>query len=484
MPRSTHIGPYRILRLINQGGQGTVYLGFDSRLHRRVAIKIYRLPKDKLARRALLREAQLVASIQSPKVVQIYDLIVADDHIALIMEYVPGCDLEEFLFRVRPSLATIVAVCNDIAGALAVARQQHIVHGDLKASNVLVTEQGRVKLTDFGIARGDGGAASVHATAASLSCMSPEQYLGKPLDVRSDLFALGCLLYRMLTGKQAFNHTGEFDDEGQLSWSPPTIEGLIPESFLVPVALSDLLATLLQKSPENRPANTHQVRNTLREISRDIPLCVGNTLLLEAQGLFRAESPEDIPPLIPSDLTRNGRSGMKRSHAQLWRDFFAGKWALPAVLAVLFTFGLLGSVLVQAFFTEKPHIKIAVPSFHMAMAAQLPEELSSRWLVGEIEQAVGAYFADAYVRGGLAQERDKTFYSNELPNRPGDDAEAVPLVISSDLHCDGRLCLLIVVIEKEGRRLIGREAIFSNMPIAQWHDVVQSSTLALLNQLK
>jgi serine/threonine protein kinase len=77
MPRSISVGPYRILRLINQGGQGTLYLGFDDRLHRRVAIKIVRLPKDKISRRDLLREAKVVASIQSPKVVQIYDLIVA-----------------------------------------------------------------------------------------------------------------------------------------------------------------------------------------------------------------------------------------------------------------------------------------------------------------------------------------------------------------------------------------------------------------------
>jgi len=93
MPRSTTIGPYRILRLINRGGQGTVYLEFDGRLHRKVAIKIIPLPTDRRERRALLHEARMVASIASPKVVQIYDLIVASDHVALIMEYVPGCYL-------------------------------------------------------------------------------------------------------------------------------------------------------------------------------------------------------------------------------------------------------------------------------------------------------------------------------------------------------------------------------------------------------
>ena len=208
----THVGPYRILRRINRGGQGSVYLGYDRRLGRRVAIKIYRLPSARTARRRLLHEAQLVASIQSPKVVQIHDVLESRGHVALVMEYVPGCDLEEFLAAVRPSLDSILTIALDIAGALAMARlplaavgrrrpQQQIVHGDLKASNVLIADSGQVKLTDFGIAhRGAQGA----APGASQSAMSPEQYLGKPLDVRADLFALGCLLYRMLSGAQPF----------------------------------------------------------------------------------------------------------------------------------------------------------------------------------------------------------------------------------------------------------------------------------------
>ena len=84
------VGPYRILRLINRGGQGSVYLGYDKRLHRRVAIKIYPLPSTRAARKQLLQEARAVASIQSPKVVQIHDVIESDTHLALVMEDVPG----------------------------------------------------------------------------------------------------------------------------------------------------------------------------------------------------------------------------------------------------------------------------------------------------------------------------------------------------------------------------------------------------------
>jgi len=478
MPRSTHIGPYRILRLINQGGQGSVYLGFDERLHRRVAIKIYRLPRDKKERRGLLHEAQLVASIQSAKVVQIYDLIISNNHVALIMEYVAGCDLEDFLIHRQPCLASIVAICSDVTGALAAARQQQIVHGDLKASNILITVQGRAKLTDFGIARGVGALET--PTAASLSCISPEQYLGRPLDVRSDLFALGCLLYRMLTGNHPFVRAGELDRQGLLEHMPQKVEELVSESLSVPPELSRLLSALLQKSPEGRPGNTHQVRSTLREIARDIPLNVGNTLQQEAGAFFRKESPEDIPPLVPSDLTRNWRSGMKQKRTDLWLSFFARRRTIGSVLAVVITSMLFAKVLVQAYFTEQTPVVIEAPFLEMTTAAELPEEISARWLAGEIEIAVGDQHGRIAVDGGLAATQNKTFYSRGVVAGSGRAGGNALLRVQSKLHCADQLCLFAVVLKKDGQQFIEREVIIANMPVSQWSDIVRSTTMALL----
>ena len=482
MPRSTHIGPYRILRLINRGGQGTVYLGFDDRLYRRVAIKIYRLPQDKNERRGLLHEAQLVASIQSPKVVQIYDLIVANDHVALIMEYVPGCDLEEFLGRGQPCLASIVAICIDVAGALAAARQQGIVHGDLKASNILITEQGRVKLTDFGIARGEGDSGA-QTSAASLSCISPEQYLGKSLDVRSDLFALGCLLYRMLTGKLPFVHAGELDSDGLLLHAPQPVDELISASLLVPPELSQLLQALLQKRPDDRPGNTHQVRNTLREISRDIPLSVGNTLLREAEIYFRRESQEDIPPLVPSDLTRNGRSSMKPNRYAVWAGIFSKRRALAVVLAVIISSGLFGNALVQAFLAEKVSVVLQTPSFNIATAADLPGEISANWLLGEIESAVHLQFGSVDISGGSAAPKNKTYYSRPGVTSMSTQRDAVQWQIRSELHCVDQLCLLALVAERGGQKFTEQAAIFAEMPIHHWNETVQRAAQALLEHV-
>jgi serine/threonine protein kinase len=256
------VGPYRILRLINRGGQGSVYLGYDGRLRRRVAIKIYRLPQRPAARRALFREAQTVASLDSPRIVSVYDIIESPGHLALVMEYVPGCDLREFLASVRPSLASVVTIATDLAAALAVARQQRLVHGDLKAANVLITDGGRAKLTDFGIAR-KGTESKV---AGSLSALSPEQYLGEPLDVRSDLFALGCLVYRMLGGEEPFRKSGQLDVRWLLERPPPPLGELVPPEMDVPRELLELVMQMLRRDPGERPANTHRVRRVLREV--------------------------------------------------------------------------------------------------------------------------------------------------------------------------------------------------------------------------
>jgi serine/threonine protein kinase len=423
----------------------------------------------------------MVASIQSPKVVQIYDLVIASDHVALIMEYVPGCDLEEFLAHERPSLASVVAICNDIAGALAAARAQRIVHGDLKAGNILITEQGRVKLTDFGIAR-RGQALDHLEAAASLSCVSPEQYRGMALDVRSDLFALGCLLYRMLSGRQPFVHEGVLDAEQLLNGSPTAVGELVDESQVLPVALAELLTALLQNAPEDRPANTHQVRNVLREISREIPLSVGNTLLQEARQYFRVESPEDIPPLVPSDLTRRGRSSMPGNGFELWPGFIATRPTLLATLALLIVAGIFGSVIVQTVLGEKARVVIEAPSFNISTTAPLPEELSARWLAGEIESTVDKQFDNVSITGGLAQEQNKIYYSRELVATAGSSDKGDVLVIRSELHCVAHLCLLVFLLEKGGRQFSSQEAIFTHMPIARWQDMVQASIQALLQR--
>ena len=184
------------------------------------------------------------------------------------------------------------------------------------------------------IARSSGECIPGMLVAGSPGCVSPEQYLGQSLDVRSDLFALGCLLYRMLTGVQPFIRDGQLDSRALLEEMPQAVDAFAED---LPRGLSELVNGLMQKDPIDRPRDTQQVRYALREIARAIPLSVSSTLLHEARPSFREESPGDIPPVIPSDLRRGGRSRLRSfqvDEISSWRGLFVriGPLRLGALL--------------------------------------------------------------------------------------------------------------------------------------------------------
>jgi eukaryotic-like serine/threonine-protein kinase len=473
-----HVGPYRIVRLINRGGQGSVYLGHDKRLHRRVAIKIYALPAKRRARKQLLREAQLVASIQSPKVVQIYDVIESGSHLALVMEYVPGCSLEEFLVAARPSLASVVTVGADIAGALALARQQHIVHGDVKAGNVLITESGRAKLTDFGISRISGAGASQQWAAGSFSALSPEQFLGQPLDERADLFALGSLLYRMLSGEQPFFRDGGIDPELLLKRSPRPLRDVVGAEVELPEPLVEVISALLEKDPQHRPASTRPVRQVLHAVLRSLPMSTGNSLGREARPYFRRESPEDIPLLIPRDLGQQGRSALAPSGtraARLRHWFRAQRWPARSA-AVLVLLGMAGGALALALQSTVTPVRFAPPMTFVDPDIELPLEVSRSWLIEEVKQALSGRFANLQVVGPVGAVPRTTLYSRGEP-KPW--LESPEQVFQMALRCVEGMCVFAISREQAGARFHQQAVLFPDMTLQQWQDIVRSTTLAL-----
>src|SRR5271169_1411438 len=194
------LGPYEVLALIGAGGMGEVYKARDTRLDRIVAIKV---SQERFSDR-FEREARAVAALNHPHICTLYD--VGPDY--LVMEYVEGAPLKGPL-----PLEKAVECAVQILDALDAAHQKGIIHRDLKPSNMLVTKQG-IKLLDFGLAKQATPLKEMDATRAltdqgqivgTLRYMSPEQLQGKEADARSDLFAFGCVLYEMLSGKRAFD---------------------------------------------------------------------------------------------------------------------------------------------------------------------------------------------------------------------------------------------------------------------------------------
>jgi serine/threonine-protein kinase len=268
------LGPYRLVERLAAGGMGEVWRAWDGRLKRTVAVK-HVLPEmldQPGARERFRREAEAGARLTHPAVVQIYDLVESPDGDWLVMELVVGKTLREILSAGPLDVRSAVQWGGEIAGGLAAAHAQGILHRDLKAGNVMINAEGHAKVLDFGIARalsptepGQETTLSQPGTVLGTSyAMSPEQVLGLPLDPRSDLFSLGSLLYEMLTGEAPFRASTAAATLARVcSYHPLPARRLRPE---IPAEVSALVEHLLEKEPNARPREAGEVAARLEEL--------------------------------------------------------------------------------------------------------------------------------------------------------------------------------------------------------------------------
>jgi eukaryotic-like serine/threonine-protein kinase len=255
------IGQYEIVAKLGAGGMGEVYRARDTRLHREVAIKVlpelFALDPERLTR--FEREAQLLAALNHPNIAQIYGV----EERALVMELVEGEDLAQRISRGPLSIPEALGISRQIAEALEAAHEAGIVHRDLKPANIKITPQGVVKVLDFGLAKleaarsaGTDGATeaptiTVNDTREGLivgtaAYMSPEQARGKAVDKRTDIWAFGCVLYEMLTGRAAFQRDTLAETLSAVLERDPDWDTLPSDT---PVSVRRLLQRCLGKDP-------------------------------------------------------------------------------------------------------------------------------------------------------------------------------------------------------------------------------------------
>jgi tetratricopeptide (TPR) repeat protein len=281
MPLKTgsRVGPYEIVSAIGAGGMGEVYLAVDSRLDRRVAVKGLpaHLLADPVARERLRREALSSAALDHPFICKVFELVEEPGATFIVMEYVDGETLHQRLSAGPLPLADGLRVAGEMADALEAAHAQRIVHRDLKPGNVMLTQQGRVKVMDFGLARQAAGGAVETMPAASGRApltehgmrvgtpdyMSPEQALGEDLDERSDLFSFGIVVCEMLTGSHPFRRTNSVSTLSAIVREAPAFES----SAALPPAVVVILRKLLAKAPGDRYQSISDVRRDLAAIS-------------------------------------------------------------------------------------------------------------------------------------------------------------------------------------------------------------------------
>ena len=291
----TKLGPYEVQSPLGAGGMGEVYRAIDTRLDRIVAIKVLasHLSSSPELKQRMEREARAISSLNHPHICHLYDIGSQDGIDYLVMEFLEGETLAERLRKGAMPLNEILKIGIAIAEALAVAHRQGIVHRDLKPGNIMLTSGG-AKLMDFGLAKPLGvqttatasGTVPAFTAAPTLSgpsplspltaagsiigtiqYMSPEQIEGKEADARSDIFAFGGVLYEMITGNRPFQGKSQISLASSILESDPApISALKP---LTPTAFEHVVATCLQKNPEDRFQTAHDIKIELQWIAQE-----------------------------------------------------------------------------------------------------------------------------------------------------------------------------------------------------------------------
>lgn len=293
---------FRLLSEIGRGGMGVVYLAEDAQLHRRVAIKTLppHLAADPAVRERFLREARTAAALSHPNIVPIYSAAERDAVVYFTMGYVHGESLAERLHRDGAlDVPTALAVTRHLAMALEAAHVAGVVHRDIKAENVLLDGAGRALVTDFGIAR-VSEAQPLTATGTVLGTvqyMSPEQVTGDALDGRSDLYALGVLLFHMLTRRFPFERSSPSAVlVAHVNSAAPRLHEFCPQA---PDALDQLVADLLEKQVEARVPSARALLERLAQLSGNAPAAL-------------------IPASIPPSLSATGGALTSADAEAVW----------------------------------------------------------------------------------------------------------------------------------------------------------------------
>src|SRR5262249_36361607 len=308
IPAGTRLGPYEIVSPLGAGGMGEVYRARDTRLAREVAGKVLPANRardpDALAR--LEREAQAIAALSHPNILAIHDLGTDGGVFFVVTELLEGETLRNRLATSGLPWRKSVEIAAAIADGLGGAHLKGIVHRDLKPDNIFLSRDGRVKILDFGLARLQPVISQQDQTSApttppqtepgllmgTVGYMSPEQARGSPADTRSDIFALGCVLYEMLTGRRAFSRpTAPETLTAILNEDPPDVA---ESGKQVPAGLSRLLRRCLEKNPEERLQAARDLAFDLRSILSD------SEIEKTSSGVGAALSPP-APPLAEKE---------------------------------------------------------------------------------------------------------------------------------------------------------------------------------------
>jgi serine/threonine protein kinase len=334
------LGKYRVLKQLGRGGMGAVFLAEDPQLKRTVALKVM-LPEvaaSQSSRERFLREARAAAAIEHENIVTIYE--VAEDRGApfLAMQFLKGMSLDDYIKKGKPfTWAQIIRIGREIARGLDAAHQRGLIHRDIKPANIWLdaTAGGRVRILDFGLARPSEGNTSLTQSGLIVGTptyMAPEQARAASLDGRADLYSLGCVLYRLCTGRVPFDGPDTMATLVTAAVDAPKPPREInPE---VPAELNELILRLLEKDPAKRPGSAKAVAETLRT------MLTGSANANIAKSAPAADNidvePDEKTEAVPATPRKRRKKRAKRS--LLWPAALGGVVALAGIVLAVVLF--------------------------------------------------------------------------------------------------------------------------------------------------
>ena len=387
---------------------GEVYQAYDSRLDRRVAIKLIRpeQTENETARERFRREARAAAGLSHPSIVQIHDIVESGESDAIVMELVDGERLSQRIARGALPVGEAVRIGREIAEGLACAHARGLIHRDLKPDNVMITPEGRAKILDFGLAKRLEGEVSLTAdqrVIGTFRAMSPEQAQSLPLDARSDLFSLGLLLYEMLSGRSPFEGSSTLETLTKICTHRQTPLREIGAG--IPEGLSDLVDRLLEKDSARRPQSAREV-----------------AAALETFGTGAVDSGATwVEGGMPRTVSRPSMAGPSPVRERTSQVYPAGKrvlrWGIVVALLVLLAAGLLWR-------TRRPPSSPVKPLESPVRVVVRKPEIGAG--AGEDSQLVASSLRISLLRSLLG-------FSGVSPLTEGDDVAGSPVQVARAL---------------------------------------------------
>ncbi|QTH45980.1 Stk1 family PASTA domain-containing Ser/Thr kinase [Cohnella sp. LGH] len=333
-------GRYELLARVGGGGMALVYKARDLLLNRFVAVKVLRQQfthDDDFVKR-FRREAQAAASLSHPNIVSIYDVGQVDDTHYIVMEFIDGANLNEIIRERAPLQADeAVRIAMQICDALEHAHHNQIIHRDIKPHNILIGNNGRVKVTDFGIARAvtSSTITQTGSVIGSVHYFSPEHAKGVATGEKSDLYSLGIVLYQMMTGRLPF--LGESPISVALKHLQEPFEQPRLVNPHIPQSVENIILRAMRKNPQER-------YNSAKEMQRDLETCLQPQRLNEPARMYESDDEDEqdktkVVPAIRSDMRNTIEAPAVKPSEERWNDDDTGerkrKWVLPTVLGVI-----------------------------------------------------------------------------------------------------------------------------------------------------